>query len=121
MVASRQAEIPFYRGIGQQAGRGFGALAQVIGRTTIPFPLKHIASASKRMGADLLAFAVPENADVFKGRKKFQTAAKNMGRQTLRKQLGSGSRKRSASRNNPTKCAKQTSRSRRETFTNNSH
>ena len=35
--ASRQLEIPFYRGVGRQRGRGFGALAQVLGRTAIPF------------------------------------------------------------------------------------
>ena len=37
MVASRQVEIPYYRAVGRQRGRGFGALAQVIGRTAIPF------------------------------------------------------------------------------------
>ena len=93
MVASRQVEFPFYRGVGRQRGRGFGALAQVIGTTAIPFLRKYIVPAAKRVGADLLAFAVPEIADVVKGRKKFQTAAKNVGRQTLRKQLGSGSGK----------------------------
>ena len=31
MVASREVEIPYYRGVGRQRGRGFGALAQVIG------------------------------------------------------------------------------------------
>ena len=33
MVASREVEIPVYRGIGRKRGRGFGALAQIIGRT----------------------------------------------------------------------------------------
>ena len=37
MVALRQVEIPYYRGVGRQRGRGIGALAQVIGRTAIPF------------------------------------------------------------------------------------
>ena len=37
MVASREVEIPYYRGVGRQRGRGFGAPAQVIGRTAIPF------------------------------------------------------------------------------------
>ena len=37
MVASRQVEIPYYRGVGRQRGKGFGALAQVIGKTAIPF------------------------------------------------------------------------------------
>ena len=129
MVASRQVEIPYYRGVGRQRGRGFGALAQVIGRTAIPFLRKYIVPAAKRVGADLLEFAVPEIAEVVSGRKNFKTAAKSVGRQTLRKQLGEGSRrgtagsrrKRSASRVIPTKSAKQISRSRRDIFTNISH
>ena len=128
MVASREVEIPVYRGVGRQRGRGFGALAQVIGRTAIPFLRKYIVPAAKRVGADLLEFAVPEIAEVVSGRKNFKTAAKSVGRQTLRKQLGSGSRKRrgaigvrQANRFIPTTSAKQTSRSRRDSFTNISH
>ena len=117
MVASRQVEIPFHRGIGRQRGRRFGALAQVIVRTAIPILRKYIVSAAKRVGADL-EFAVPEIA-VVNGRKNFKTGAKSVGRQTLRKQLGSGSRKRTASRVIPTKSAKQTSRSRGDIFTTN--
>ena len=98
MVASRQVEIPFYRDVGRQPGRGFGALAQIIGRTAIPFLRKYIVPAAKRVGADLLEFAVPETADVVTGRKHFKTAAKSVGRQTLRKQLGEGSRRRTAGR-----------------------
>ena len=121
MVASRQVEIPYSRGVGRQRGRGFGALAQVIARTAIPFLRKYIVPAAKRVGADLLEFAVPEIAEVVSGRMKFKTAAKSVGRQTLRKQLGSGSRKRTASRVIPTKPAKQISRSQRDIFTNIFH
>ena len=141
MVASREIEIPFYRGVSRQRGRGFGALAQVIGRTAIPFLRKYIVPTAKRVGADLLEFAVPETAEVVSRRKNFKTAAKSVGRQTLRKQLGEGSRrrkgavggrelaygrqassrKRGSSRFIPTKSAKQTSRSRRDIFTNISH
>ena len=85
MVASRQVEIPYYRDVGRQCGRGFGALAQVIGRTAFPFLRKYIVPAAKRVGADLLEFAVPEFAEVASGRKNFKTAAKSVGRQTLRK------------------------------------
>ena len=77
MVASRQVEIPFYRGVGRQRGRGLGALAQVIGRTAIPFLREFIVPAAKHVDADLLEFAVPEIAEVVSGRKKFKTAAKN--------------------------------------------
>ena len=129
MVASRQKEIPYYRVVGRQRGRGFGVLAQVIGRTAIPFLRKYVVPAAKRVGADLLEFAVPEIAEVVSGRKNFKTAAKSVGRQTLRKQLGEGqgSRRWTGSRQLrgrnqrkiiPTKSTKQSSRSRRDIFTN---
>ena len=118
MVASRQVEIPYYRDVGRQRGRGFGALARVIGRTAIPFLRNYIVPAAKRVGADLLEFAVPEIAEVVSGRTNFKTAAKNVGKQTLKKQLGEGSRKRTAGRIIPTKSTEQISRSRRDIFTN---
>ena len=125
MVASNQVEIPFYRGVGRQRGRGLGALAQVIGRTATPFLRNNIVPAAKRVGADLLEIAVPEIAEVDSGRKNIKTAAKSVGRQTLRKQLGEGSckrmgrsNKRSGSRVIPTKSAKQISPSRRDISTN---
>ena len=128
MVASRLVEIPFFRGVGRQRGRGFGALAQVIRRTAIPSLRNCIIPAAKRVGADLLEFAVPEIAEVVSGRKNIKTAAKNVGRQTLRKQLGEGSRRRTAGNKKlsasgviPTESAKQISRSRRDIFTNISH
>ena len=121
MVASKQVDIPFHRGVGRQRGRGYGALAQVSGRTAIPFLRKYIVPAAKRVGADLLEFAVPEIAEVVSGRENIKIAAKSVGRQILRKQLGSGSRKRSSSRFIPTKSAKQISRSWRDIFTNISH
>ena len=76
MVASTQVEIPFYRGIGRQRGRGFGVLAQVIGRTAIPFLRKNIVPVARRVGADLLEFAVPEIAVLGGVRKILKTAAK---------------------------------------------
>ena len=116
MVASRQVEIPYYRALGRQGGRGFGALAQVIGRTAIPFLRKYVVPAAKRVGADLLEFAVPEIAEVVSGRKYCKTAAKSVGKQTLRKQLDEGSRRRTGGckqrRIVPTKSTKQSSRSR---------
>ena len=114
MVASNTIELPYYKGIGRQRGRGFGALAQVIGRTANTFLRKNIVPAAKRVGADLLEFAVPEVADVVSGKKNFKTAAKSVGRQTLRKQLGGGKRKRSS----PVKSLKRSSRSCKDIFTN---
>ena len=82
MVASQRVEIPYYRGDGRQRGRGFGALAQIIGRTAIPYLKKDIVPAAKRVGADMLEFAVPEITEVVSGRKKLKSAAKNVGRKT---------------------------------------
>ena len=145
MVASRQVEIPYYTAVGRQRGRGFGAPAQVIGRTAIPFLRKYVVPAAKRIGADMLEFAVPEIAEVVSGTKNFKTAAKSVGKKTLRKELGQGEgsrrrelaegsrrrkgaagvreagrtgRKRTASRIIPTKSTKQSSRSRIDIFTN---
>ena len=121
MVASRQVEIPYYRAVGRQKGRGFGALAQVIGRTAIPFLRKYIVPAAKRVGADLLEFAAPEIGEVISGRKSFKSAAKSVGKQTLKKQMGEGSRRRTAGSKHrriiPTKSTKQSNRSRRDIFT----
>ena len=94
MVASRQVEIPYYKVVGRQRGRGFGALAQVIGRTAIAFLRKYVVTAAKRIGADMLEFAAPEIGEVFSGRKSFKLAAKSVGKKTLKKQLGQGSRRR---------------------------
>ena len=72
MVASRQVEIPFNRGIGRQRGRGFEVLAQVIGRTASPFLRKYVVPAAKLVGADLVEFAAPETAEVVRGRRSWR-------------------------------------------------
>ena len=110
MVALRQVEISFYRGIGRQRGRGFGAFAQVIQKTAIPVLRKYIVPAAKSP-ADMLEFVLPEIADNVSGGKIFKTAAKSVGKQTLRNKMRSDSKKRSATSVNPTKSAKQTTRS----------
>ena len=56
-------------------------------------------------------FVPPETGDVISGRKSIKTAAKSVGKQTLKKQLGSGSKPRKII---PTKSTKQSSRSRRD-------
>ena len=68
-VASNILQLPYYRGIGRQRGRGFGSLAQVIGRTAFALLRKYIVPAAKRVGSDLLGFAMPEVADVDSGKK----------------------------------------------------
>ena len=121
MVDSRQVEIPFYGGVGRQRGWGFGASAQVIGRTAIKFLGKYIVPAAKCVGVDLLEFSVPEIAEVVGGRKNFKRAAKSVGRQTLRKKLGSGSRNRTASRVIAIESANKSVGREQTCFTNISH
>ena len=78
MVAPRQVEILLYSGFGRQRGRRFGALAQVIERTGIPFLRENVVPAAKRVCADLMEFAAPETAEVVSDRTKFKAAAKNV-------------------------------------------
>ena len=114
MVASNTLELPHYKGIGRRRERSFGAAAQLIGRTANSFLRKYIVPVAKRVGADLLEFAVPKVVDVVSGKKIFKTAAKSEGRQTLRKQPGSGKQKRSI----PVKILQPSSRLRRDISTN---
>ena len=102
----------------RQRGRGFGALAQIIGRTAVPFVKKFIIPAARRVGADLLEYAVPEMAEVISGKKNIKSVAASVGKQTLRKQLGGGSKR--TRRFIPTKSTNINTRSRRDIFTTNS-
>ena len=43
----------------------------------------------------MLEFAAPEIGEVISGKKPFKTVAKSVGKQTLKKQLGAGSKQRS--------------------------
>ena len=65
MVASRQVEIPYYRAVGRQRGRGFGALAQVFARIAIPILRKYVVPAAKRIGADMLRLLCQNSQRLF--------------------------------------------------------
>ena len=123
MVSSTQVEIPYYRAVGRQRGTRFGALAQFIGRTAIPFLRKYVVPAAKRKDADMLEFAAAKIGEVISGRKSFMSAAKSVGKQIPKKQLGEGSRRRKGGGSKqrriiPTESTKQSSRSRRDIFSN---
>ena len=70
MVAD--CDLLYFRGYSRQRGRGFGALAQTIGRTAIPFLGRYVVPVAKRAGADLLDIAAPEIGNVLTGKKKIQ-------------------------------------------------
>ena len=84
MVASEQVEIQYHRAVGSQKGRRFGAIAHVIGRTANLFLHNDVVPAAKRIGVDTLEFAAPEIGEVISGRKSFKTAAKSVGKQTVK-------------------------------------
>ena len=67
MVA--ESDLPYFRGYSRQRGRGFGALAQTIGRTAILFLRRYLVPAAKRVGADLIELAAPEIVNILAGRK----------------------------------------------------
>ena len=69
MVAQSSANFPIFCGQLRQRGRGFGALAQTLGRTAIPFIKKYIVPAAKRIGADLFEIAAPEIGESVSGQK----------------------------------------------------
>ena len=88
MVAD--SDLSYFRGYARQRGRGFGALAQTIGRTAIPFLRRYVVPAAKRVGADLIETAAPEIGNVLTGQKKLKSVAADVGKKSLRKQLGAG-------------------------------
>ena len=100
----------------EDKGEGdLGLLRKLLGELQFPFCVNIVVPPAKRIGADMLEFAVPEIGEVVSGRKNFKTAAKSVGKKTLKKQLGEGKKHK---RIIPTKSTKQSSRSRRDIFTN---
>ena len=118
MVAQSSANFSIFRGHARQRGRGFGALAQTLGRTAIHFIKKYIVPAAKRIEADLLEIAAPEIGEVVSGRKKLKKFAKDVGTKTVRKQLGGGKNKsnRRTRRTISRKSSSKISRSRKDIF-----
>ena len=86
MVA--HSDLPFFREYAGQGGRGFGFLAQTIGRTAIPFLRRYVVAPAKRVGAELIEMAAPEMGNVLTGKKKLKSVAADVGKKTLRKHLG---------------------------------
>ena len=88
MVAHNSADFPIFRGHARQRGRGFGALAQTLGRTAIPFIKKYIVPAAKRIGADLFEIAAPEIGEVVSGRRKLKNICKRRGNKNSSETIG---------------------------------
>ncbi len=80
--------MPYYIGVSRQRGRGFGALATSVVRTTIPIIRKYLVPVAKKIGRDIVETALPELHDVFSGKKSVKSALKTTA--TMKKQLGRG-------------------------------
>ena len=77
---------------------------------------RYVVPAAKRVGADLIDIAAPEIGKVLSGKKKFKSVAADVGKKTLRKQLGGGKvRKRRIFRRIPPKTSRRR-RTRRDIF-----
>ena len=105
MAASRQVEIPFQDVMVDNVDEVSVHLQKLLGELQFLFCV-NIRPSCKTRGCNLLEPTAPNFAEISRGGKNFKTDAKSMGRQTLRKQLGNGSRKRSASEIIPTKTCK---------------
>ena len=88
MVASKQRDIPYYRGIGQQLGKALGAFAQVVGRTANPFSRQNVVPAVERVIADLVTFAALEIAEAASGKKKLHECRKECGKPKIEQTVG---------------------------------
>ena len=116
MVAD--SDLPCFRGYDRQRGMVYGALAQTIGRTAIPFLRRYVVPSAKRVGAELIEMGAPEIGNVLTGKKKIKSVAAVDGKKTLRKQLGAGKiRKRRIIRRSPPKISRRC-RTRKDIFAN---
>ena len=117
MVASREVELPFTKEWEDNEDGGMALSLKLLGELLFFFLKKYVVPAARRIDADMLGCALTEISEVVSVKQNFKAAAKNVGRQTLKKQVG-GSRKRSASKVVQSKSKKRNNRSRRDIFTN---
>ena len=73
MVAD--SDLPYFHSYSRQKGRGFGMLAQTIGKTAIPFLRRYVVQAAKTVDADLIDMYATEIGNVLTEKKKFKSLA----------------------------------------------
>ena len=79
MFAQNSVDFTIFRGHARQGGRGFGALAQALGRTAILFIKKIINPAAKITGAALFEILLLQRGGVVSGHKKIRNSCKRCG------------------------------------------
>ena len=79
---------------------------------------RYVVPAAKSVGADLIEMPAPEIGNVLAVKKKLKSVAADVGKKTLRKQLGAGkTRKPRIIRRSPTKISRRR-RTRKDIFAN---
>ena len=68
--------LPYFKGVPRQRGRGFGALARTVARTTLPILKKYVLPAAKKNGRDVIESAIPEIGGVLSGQTSFKKSSK---------------------------------------------
>ena len=93
----------YFKGVPRQRGRGFGALARTVARTTLPILKKYVFSAAKKIGRDVIESAIPEIGVVISGQTSIKKEIKKYAKSTIRKQVGGGIKKRKNTRQSITR------------------
>ena len=83
--------MPYFKGVPRQRGRGLGALALSVARTAIPIFRNFIVPAAKKVGRDFIKSAVPEIGEVVSGNQSLKRALRSSAKSTIKKQVGGGS------------------------------
>ena len=92
--------LPYFKGVPRQRGRGFGALARTVARTTFSILKKYVLPAAKKIGQDVIKSAILEIGCVLLGQTSIKKAVKKTAKSTIQKQVGGGMKKRKNNRQN---------------------
>lgn len=95
---SNQSNMPYFSGYYRQRGSGFGALASGIGRFALPLARKYLLPVAKSVGRELLLQGAPELINVVTKRKSPKEAIRTSVKNTIKKQVGGGKRRKRISR-----------------------
>ena len=71
--------------LGDRGEADLGLLHKLLGEQQFPFFVNMLCQVAKRLGAHMLEFAAPDIGEVVSNRKPFKSAAKSVGKQTLKK------------------------------------
>ena len=82
--------LPYFKGVPRQRGRGFGALARTVAKTTLLILKKYFLPAAKKIGRDVIESAIPKIGGDLSGQTSIKKAVKKTAKSTIRKQFGGG-------------------------------